>query len=208
MTVNGAVAELGTRADPERDEVRVDGELLPGAPAATTWLMLHKPARVVTSRSDEKGRETVMDLVGPEHSHVFPVGRLDMMTTGLLLLTDDGELAHRLLRPAREIEKVYRLTVDVELGKKETRTLCDGTLEIDGRPIAPARLRKVATRRWELILTEGRNRQVRRMIEAVGRTVEKLHRARFGPLALGDLPLGAFRPLTPEEVASLAEVAA
>lgn len=204
VRVNGARAQLGAKVVPGSDEVRLDGALVCAAEVAHVWLLLHKPIGVVTTRRDEKGRRTVMDLLGPEHAHLYPVGRLDTSTSGLLLLTNDGELANRLLHPSRHVEKVYRATVDAPLGPRERARLTSGEIVLDGRPVSPIQLSRLGNRRYQLTLREGRNRQVRRMLEAVGRQVVALHRVRLGSLSLGDLPRGAYRSLTPAEVAALA----
>ena len=203
VLVDGQPCALGTKVVPGRERVELDGAEVGGARPETTWRMLHKPRRVVTTRSDERGRRTVMDMLGPEHAALFPVGRLDAATTGLLLLTTDGELANRLLHPSRHVAKTYVAIVEGELSRRAARRLQAGTIELDGRPVQPAELEALGPGRYALTLREGRNRQVRRMFEIVGHPVTKLHRTRFGPLELGDLARGAHRALTPDEVEAL-----
>lgn len=205
--MNGTAAALGTKVRAGHDVVALDGVTVEAALAPRRWVVLHKPLQVVTTRSDEKGRETVMDLLPGDHQGLFPVGRLDMMTTGLLLLTDDGELANDLLHPSRHVEKTYQATLDAPLAPDALAALRRGGLELDGRPTQPARVTRRGPKRYRVQIHEGRNRQVRRMFEAVGRQVRRLHRSHFGPLTLGDLPPGHHRPLTADELAALRRAA-
>ena len=186
VTVNGCTARVGDKADPERDDIRVDGRPL-RRPARRTYLMLNKPRGYVTTLSDEKGRRTVAELVAGCGARVWPVGRLDLDSEGLLLLTDDGALTHALLHPSHEVEKEYRVWVegDVDAALPVLR----GPMELDGYALRPAR--------------EGRNRQVRRMCAAAGLRVRRLQRVREGELRLGALPVGAWRRLTGEELCLL-----
>ena len=198
VRVNGAPGELNTRVE-TGDVVEVDGERVAGQ--ALAYVLLHKPAGVVTTASDPQGRPTVVSLV--EHaSQIVPVGRLDLETTGALLLTNDGPLAHQLAHPSFGVEKVY----EVETWRQPTdgvlRKLAEGVTLEDGRT-APARVRRISGARFELVLHEGRNRQVRRMVEAAGHRVRHLHRSVYAGLALGKLPAGAWRELTPQEVEGL-----
>ncbi len=198
VTVNGAVAELGTAVE-EGDRVEVDGR--PVAVEALVHLMLHKPAGVVTTASDTHGRQTVLDLVhAPER--VFPVGRLDRDTTGLLLLTNDGGLAHRLMHPRHGVPKTYRVTVKGTPSDEALARLAGG-VELDDGPTAPAEVRRIGPGELELTIHEGRNRQVRRMCDAVGHPVRTLHRSAYAGLELGGLALGRWRPLTEAEVETL-----
>lgn len=204
VTVNGEVATLGRRVDPASDRIEVDGVAVPTA-AGLVYYLLNKPAGVVTTASDPQGRPTVVDLV-PAEPRVFPVGRLDYQTEGLLLLTNDGELAQGLTHPSRGVEKEYLVEVDGEPGRDALRRLRDGVLLDDG-PTAPARVR-VAQRlaggaALVIVIHEGRNRQVRRMCEAVGHPVRRLVRIRIGPLVDRRLPPGRWRPLEPSEVRAL-----
>jgi 23S rRNA pseudouridine2605 synthase len=198
VTVNGEPGQLNTFVR-STDEVRLDGE--PLAKQGLAHVLLHKPAGVVTTASDPQGRLTVVGLV--DHpSRVVPVGRLDVDTTGALLLTNDGELAHRLAHPKWEVDKVYV----VELWSQPTdgilRKLADGVQLDDGRT-APAVTRRISGAVVELTIHEGRNRQVKRMFEAVGHRVKRLHRSRYGPLTLEGLEPGAWRELEPSEVERL-----
>lgn len=203
VRIDGAPCALGAKVVPGEARVELDGAEVGAARPPPAWRMLHKPRRVVTTRADERGRRTVMDLLGPEYAALFPVGRLDSATTGLLLLTTDGELANRLLHPSRHVAKTYVVTIEGALSGRAARRLQAGTIELDGRPVQPADLEELGPGRYAITLREGRNRQVRRMFEAVGAPVTALHRTRFGPLVLGDLPRGAHRALTPAEVEAL-----
>jgi 23S rRNA pseudouridine2605 synthase len=199
VTVNGAVAELGRRLDPEADTVEVDGVPIGVRPGLVHYL-LNKPRGVVTTAADTHGRPTVVALV-PAEPRVFPVGRLDADTEGLLLLTNDGDLAHRLTHPSFGVEKEYVAEVEGRLSPAAVRRLREGVDLEDGRT-APA---KVAAEDNVLRITihEGRNRQVRRMCEAVGHPVVRLVRTRIGPVADRSLKPGAWRPLTTDEVRAL-----
>ena len=198
-----AVRELGTLVEPG-SEVRVDGT--PVAPAAQlTYLLMNKPLSVVTTMRDPQGRRTVADLVAGQ-PRVFPVGRLDYNTAGALLLTDDGELAHRLLHPRFGVDKTYRAEIAGRLSADEVRRLMAGISLEDGRA-AGAKIRVLAVKRdrsaVDVTIHEGRNRQVRRMFETIGHPVLALTRIRFGPLRLGSLPEGHVRALTEKEVEAL-----
>ena len=198
--------ELGTTVG-DGARVEVDGRLV--RPAETrTYLVLNKPAGVMTTMRDPEGRRTVADLIrgAGVRARVVPVGRLDYDTSGVLLLTDDGEAAHVLTHPRFGVEKTYRATVRGRLDAAAVETILRGVRLEEGRA-APAQLRVVATRRGASVLDvtihEGKNRQVRRMLESVEHPVLELTRLRFGPIALGDLPAGAVRPVTPRELAAL-----
>lgn len=209
VQVNGrTVQELGFQVDPDRDEVRVDGRVI-RPPARLCYYILHKPAGYVTTVSDPQGRPTVMSLV-PSSERVYPVGRLDLDTEGLLLLTNDGPLAHRLTHPRYGVRKVYLAQVAGLVGPETVERLRRGVVLEDG-PTAPARVRVVGQDKestvLELEISEGRKRQVRRMCQAVGHPVLYLKRIAFGPLRLGRLPLGACRLLTDAEVAALRRAA-
>jgi len=198
VTVNGEVGELGAAVG-DGDVVAVDGRTV--APQELAYLMLHKPSGVVTTASDPQRRRTVVDLVeSPER--VYPVGRLDRDTTGQLLLTNDGELANRLAHPRQGVDKTYVVEVEGDPPPEAIRRLAEG-VELDDGPTAPARARRLGAGRLELVIHEGRNRQVRRMCEAVGHPVRRLHRTAYGPLELDTLAPGSWRPLTAEEVAAL-----
>jgi 23S rRNA pseudouridine2605 synthase len=198
VTVNGAVAGLGARVGPG-DDVRVDGA--PVATAALEAVLLHKPAGVVTTAADERGRRTVLDLVDSP-IRLFPVGRLDRDTTGALILTNDGDLAHRLMHPRHEVEKTYRATVRGRPDDAALDRLRAG-IDLDDGPTAPAAVRRLAPDEVEMTIHEGRNRQVRRMLAAVGHPVLRLHRSAYAGLSADDLPSGGWRPLTGTELERL-----
>ena len=198
VRVNGAPGELNTFVG-ANDSVEVDGS--PVEKQALAYLLLHKPAGVVTTARDPHGRPTVVGLV-PGEPRVVPVGRLDADTTGALLLTNDGALAHRLAHPRYQVDKVYEAEVEGEPGDEALRRLCEGVELDDGRS-APARARRLAPGRIELTIHEGRKHQVKRMLEAVGHPVRRLHRSRYAGLDLRGLPSGRWRPLTNDEVAAL-----
>jgi pseudouridine synthase len=198
VTVNGEPGRLNTFVA-AADVVRLDGTAL--AKQRLAYVLLHKPRGVVTTADDPHGRPTVVDLVAHE-SRVVPVGRLDIATTGALLLTNDGDLAHKLAHPRYGVEKVYVAEVEGVPGEAALRRLAAGVELEDGRT-APARVRRIAPARLELTLHEGRNRQVRRMCEAVGHPVRRLHRTRYAGLGLGGLAPGEWRELTVAEVRSL-----
>jgi 23S rRNA pseudouridine2605 synthase len=209
VTLNGkVVTEQGTRVDPDRDEILVDGKAL-GKAERPLYFMLHKPKGYVTTVSDPEGRPTVMDLLRGIDRRVYPVGRLDYASEGLLLLTNDGSLAEALTRAASHVPKTYLVKVSGRPGGQAIERLRRG-LAIplaDGRRVktAPAEVRLVedASNPWyEVVLIEGRNRQIRRMFEQVGFLVEKIKRVQLGPIKL-DLPPGQFRPLTGSEVERL-----
>jgi 23S rRNA pseudouridine2605 synthase len=206
VTVNGAVvAEVGTRVDPESDVVALDGETL-SLPRSLTYIVLNKPVGTVTTLSDPQGRRTVADLVVDVGARVVPVGRLDASTEGLLLMTDDGDLAHRIAHPSYELDKVYEVVARGVLSEDERVKLEEG-VELDGRVTAPSSVRVLSTDRNTtralVTLHEGRKRQVRRMFETVGHPVRGLRRIRVGPIELGDLAPGAWRRLSASEVEAL-----
>jgi 23S rRNA pseudouridine2605 synthase len=198
VTVNGEPGQLNTFVA-AHDRVELDGQPLERQPLA--YVLLHKPAGVVTTARDPQGRRTVVDLV--EHpARIVPVGRLDADTTGALLLTNDGELAHRLAHPRYEVEKVYEAEVEGEPSDEALERLRAG-IELDDGPTAPARARRLAPSRVELSLHEGRKHQVKRMLAAVGHPVTALHRTRYAGLTLEGLEPGAWRELEPSEVDQL-----
>jgi len=216
VTVNGQiVTELGSKADPARDHIKVDGKLLPTARSAQkTYLLLHKPKGYVTTVTDPEGRPTVMDLLRkakpPVSERVYPVGRLDWASEGLLLLTNDGELANLLTRAASHVPKTYLVKISGKPQEADLAKLRSGvsiTTGIEGRRVktAPAKIQLAhnAPNPWyEVTLIEGRNRQIHRMFERIGRRVEKIKRVRYGPLQL-DVETGRFRSLNAGEVESL-----
>lgn len=201
VTVNGRTAGLGDSALPGRDVVAVDGRRLDRA-TEKVYLALHKPRGFVTTMEDERGRRCVAQLVEELSQRVYPVGRLDKDSEGLLLMTNDGDFAQRLAHPSHGLEKEYRVTVSGRLEGCRERLAALSALE-DGTPIAPARVAVLARRggRWVLsvVICQGLNRQVRRMCALAGLRVERLVRVREGSLRLGDLPRGQWRRLTPEE---------
>jgi 23S rRNA pseudouridine2605 synthase len=198
VTVNGEPGELNTFVA-SRDRVEVDGRPAELQPRA--YVLLHKPAGVVTTARDPRGRRTVVDLV--DHaSRVVPVGRLDLDTTGALLLTNDGELAHMLAHPRYEVEKVYEAEVEGDPSDEALQDLRRG-VELDDGLTAPAQARRLGPGRVELVLHEGRKHQVKRMLAAVGYPVTSLHRSRYAGLTLEGLEPGAWRELEPSEVTRL-----
>jgi pseudouridine synthase len=198
ITVNGEPGQLNTFVQ-SHDVVCLDGRPLQKQELA--YVLLHKPAAVVTTARDPQGRRTVVDLV--DHpSRVVPVGRLDADTTGALLLTNDGELAHRLAHPRYEVDKVYEAETWTQPTDADLQRLREG-VELEDGPTRPAEVRRLDGARIEIAIHEGRNRQVRRMLEAVGHRVKHLHRSRYGSLTLEGLEPGAWRELEPSEVESL-----
>lgn len=207
ISVNGqVVTELGTKVDPEADEVRLDGAPVRKAAEAVT-LMLNKPAGYLTSMKDPQGRPCVAQLVPlDEFPALYPLGRLDYDTTGLLLFSTDGELGNAVLHPSHHVDKTYRALMKGKPSEAALDRLRSGVVLDDG-PTQPAEVR-LAGRKGknayvEIIIHEGRKRQVKRMCEAIGHPVLQLHRASFGPLELGDLPEGKYRVLSEQEVAAL-----
>lgn len=204
VTVNGEVAVLGDKVDPTTDEVLVDGERINIDPDRV-YVLLNKPRGVVTTADDPEGRPAVVDLINlPQR--LFPVGRLDMDTEGLLLLTNDGELAHALMHPSFEVERVYVALVPGPVRKKVLAELREG-VELDDGLARPARVRVLEEERnkalLEVVMTEGRKREVRRLLGHVGLKVERLARVAYGGVELGDLRQGKWRFLTPPEIAQL-----
>ncbi len=202
VTVNGAPGQLNTVVG-KHDRVAVDGEEV--ARQRLAYVLLHKPQGVVTTARDPQRRRTVVELV-PLEPRVVPVGRLDVNTTGALLLTNDGPLAHRLAHPRYGVEKTYVAEVEGTPDERALAALRQG-VELDDGPTAPAEARLVGPRRVELVLHEGRNHQVKRMLEAVGHPVTRLHRSRYAGLTADDLKPGAWRELTAREVEQLRRTA-
>jgi 23S rRNA pseudouridine2605 synthase len=203
VSVNGERAQIGQIVDPSTDQIVVDGKPI-GAPPKVEWLVLNKPAGVMTTKSDPDGRPTVFDLV-PKIAGLTYVGRLDYLTEGLLLLTTDGAMAHTLSHPSSRIERTYVATV---LGKGDQAVEeARAGVELDDGPVKPKRVsaRRLGRDRWEfqVTITEGRKREVRRLCTALGLDVERLVRIKFGPIELGDLPTGTTRKLTPRERSAL-----
>ena len=207
VRVNGGVVTvLGTRVDPERDEVELDGRPVRLPPPR--WVMLHKPAGVLTTERDTHGRDTIYDILPEDMRGLRYVGRLDLQTEGLLILTNEGDVASRLLHPSQEVEREYEARVRGRLGSEAVGRLISGVELEDG----PARALRVTlleegeeSSRVSLVLCEGRKREVRRMLSAVGHEAIELRRVRFGPVELGDLARGGWRELSEDEVAALRE---
>ncbi|HSJ63003.1 MAG TPA: pseudouridine synthase [Gemmatimonadaceae bacterium] len=208
VVVNGAPAHIGQVVDPDADDIRIDGRKLPRQ-ALPEWWVLHKPPGVLVTRRDARGRRTVFDLL-PERPGLTYVGRLDYLTEGVLLFTTDGAAAHALTHPSREVERTYAAVVRGR-GDAAARAIRRGVMlddgEVNARDVHAAPL---GGGRWEITLTitEGRNREVRRLCEAVGLEVERLVRTRYGPIALGTLPAGEARKLTRRELDAIAGVMA
>jgi len=205
VRVNGAVVtELGSRVDPDRDRVEVDG--VPVDVGEKRWVAFHKPVGVLTTRSDPHGGATIYDVLAESERSLRYVGRLDRDTEGLLLLSNDGDLMHALLHPGQAVEREYEATVARVPSPEALAQLREGVVLGDG----PARAKRAELVGRDgrdgvvtLVLTEGRKREVRRLLEAVGHPVRRLVRVRFGPVRLGDLPRGGIRPLTEDEISLL-----
>lgn len=204
VTVNGIAASLGDSADPETDEIRVNGQLLPGG-QQSVYILLNKPRGYVTTLSDEKGRPNAAQLVADCGIRVYPVGRLDMDSEGLLLFTNDGAFANALTHPKQEVEKVYEVWVSGYYSGGEEKM--SRPIVLDGYRIRPPKVTLLSVReakaKLRVTIHEGRNRQIRRMCEAAGMRCTRLKRIQEGNLLLGDLPSGHWRYLTPEEIAEL-----
>lgn len=210
VKVNGKVATLGMRVDLDTDVVMMDGKPIKSTPTGTkTTIMLNKRGGCVTTRSDPNGRPTVFHSLPQDFRRLFPVGRLDYETEGLLLLTDDGDLAYRLTHPKFEVEKEYEAHLDAPLSKTDRERLERG-LKTPELITSPAKLHMIGTDGtcWRVTIHEGKNREVRRMFEAVGLRVTALKRVRVGGLALGDVKVGSWRKLTQSDIKKLETVAA
>jgi 23S rRNA pseudouridine2605 synthase len=206
VQVNGeVVTQLGAKADPESDSIKVSGKRVTIDKGPRLYVMLNKPRACISTTSDPEGRRTVMDLLGPYRSKLYPVGRLDYASEGLLLFTNDGEFANHLLSTKSHIPKTYLVKIKGN-PSRETVLKLQGGIKLDGGMTAPARVRlaRQGANPWfEVILTEGRNQQIRRMFRNAGFLVEKIKRVRIGSLRLGRLPAGKHRPLTAKEVQRL-----
>lgn len=205
VKVNGKVASIGDKVDPKKDKVSVEGQAV-HAETEFRYIMLNKPRGFITTMSDERGRKCVAELVSDVGVRVFPVGRLDKDSEGLLLLTNDGEFANNLTHPSKHVPKTYRVTVRPAINEDILNHLMTGIM-IDGKTTLPAQV-KVLTQEpdrvvLEIVICEGRNRQIRKMCEAEGLTVARLKRTAVGPVKLGMLKQGAWRDLTPQELKSL-----
>ena len=203
VTVNGKIAVIGDSVDPETDVVEYKGKrILPRIDQPRHYIMLNKPRGYVTTAKDEKGRRTVTDLTHGVGVRVYPVGRLDMDSDGLLLLTDDGDFANRLTHPRHEIPKIYHVTLASPPTVEQIAAL-KAPMTLDGYMLQPVKIRCLDQLTLEMQLYEGRNRQIRRMCEAVGARITRLRRVAIGDLTLGELPVGKWRHLTAQEVAYL-----
>jgi 23S rRNA pseudouridine2605 synthase len=212
VTINGeTIREMGVKADPSADDIRVDGRRVK-EPARPRYILLNKPSGYVTTRSDEKRRRTVMDLLAGVRDYIYPVGRLDYETEGLLLLTNDGDLAAKLTHPRHGVERTYEARV-AGIPDDEAIARLRAGIPLDGHRTLPAIVAPVNQRRRDrdsvvvITIREGRNRQVRRMCEAVGHPVQKLKRTRIGPITDRRLTPGEWRDLTPVEVSALKKAA-
>lgn len=207
VKVNGRVASLGDKADPRRDTITVAGKRLAAA-EEPTYILLHKPRGYVTTMSDEMGRRCVAELVENARIRVYPVGRLDRDSEGMLLLTNDGDFANAVIHPSTHVPKRYRVTLRGKVEEEALQPIREG-MEIEGRKTLPAEaaiIQKEEERTVaEIVLYEGRNRQIRRMCEALGLEVMRLKRTAIGPVKLGMLPVGKWRYLTPKEVKALVQ---
>jgi pseudouridine synthase len=199
---DAAVTELGTRIDPERDRVQVDGRDVHARPIE--WLALHKPRGYVSTRRDPQGRPTIYDLVPASAGRLFYVGRLDVDSEGLILLTNDGDTAHRMLHPRYQVERVYEAEVSGDPDTAALDRLCAGVELEDGFARARA-AERIGRARVRITLTEGRKREVRRLLAAVGYPVRRLVRVRYGSVALGALPPGDWRRLRSTEIPRVAD---
>ena len=199
VRVNGVPAVIGQKIDPDRDTVEYRGRRVLPSVGEKHYILLNKPRGVVCTAKDEKGRTPVTDLVRIPDVRLYPVGRLDMDSDGLLLLTDDGDFANRLTHPRHEIPKIYEVTLTAPATAQQLAALT-APMELDGYPLHTVGLRVLSSDKLELTLWEGRNRQIRRMCERVGIGISRLCRIAVGELKLGNLPIGKWRALTPREV--------
>lgn len=206
VRVNGHPAQLGDKVDPKRDIVTVSGERIEPVASGNVYIMLNKPRGYVTTMSDEMGRKCVAELVAEVEERIFPVGRLDKDSEGLLLFTNDGEFANMMTHPSMHISKTYRVTVKPAADEEQLIALSSG-VEIDGRKTMPASVQVMSEDSdrsvLQITIHEGRNRQIRKMCEAVGLETIRLKRISMGSLKLGSLPVGKFRDLKKEEVSAL-----
>ena len=204
ITVNDEKVELGFKINPEKDIVKYNGKQVKNENKKYTYILLNKPIGVVTTADDQFGRQTVLDLVKVK-ARVVPVGRLDMYTSGALILTDDGDFIYKVTHPKHEIDKTYTVTIIGKVTEDEVQRLRDG-VKIDDYVAKPAKVKILKideeknNSRLEITIHEGKNRQVRKMCEAVGRKVIALHRSKIGNLGVKDLKIGTWRYLTPKEV--------
>lgn len=203
VTVNGAAAHLGDKADPERDVIVLNGQTISGG-APLVYLMLHKPRGYVTTLSDERGRKTAAELVAGCGARVWPVGRLDYDSEGLLLFTNDGELTNRLIHPRHGVEKEYLVWVTGDIDA--ALPILRAPMELDGMKLAPVTVTQTGPQGLRFLLRQGKNRQIRRMCQQAGLNVTRLKRIREGNLNLGTLPKGSWRMLDEAEIQSLQQL--
>lgn len=210
IKVNGqVVCELGTKIDPLKDEVKYNDKKVELVKEEHTYILLNKPIGYVTTANDQFGRDTVLDLLKKVNRRVVPVGRLDMFTSGALILTDDGDFIYKVTHPKHEITKTYTVTVRGIVGESEVQKLRDGVIIDNDYTTKPADARIIKIEReknqsrMEIRIHEGKNRQVRKMCEAIGRKVLALHRTKIGDVGIKDLKIGTWRYLTPNEVKSI-----
>lgn len=203
VKINGVIAKLGDKVDPENDVVEYNGKVIKYNTSSKKYIMLNKPLGYVTTTSDEKGRPTVLSLVTDVGERVYPVGRLDMYSEGLLILTNDGELTNRLTHPKNNMSKTYSVVIKGEISNDTLHTL-NSPMEIDGYKLRPVKVRVISIKNGNtnalFTLSEGRNRQIRKMCEKCGLTIMRLTRISIGKLRLGELERGKYRHLTPNEV--------
>jgi len=203
VKVNGVTAKLGDKIDPEKDTVTYNGKIIKNSVEKKRYIMLNKPLGYVSTASDEKGRQTVLDLVSDVGERVYPVGRLDMYSEGLLILTNDGELTNRLTHPKNNMSKVYSVIIKGDISPEQLSTLTS-PMEIDGYKLKPIKVRIISQKNGAtntlFTLNEGRNRQIRKMCEKCGLTIMRLTRIAIGKLKLNDLERGKWRELTENEV--------
>ncbi len=204
VQVNGVVVrEMGTKVDPDQDRIEVDAERLAQKKETTRWVVLHKPTGVVTTRGEGEGPNVMSLLQGePANADLWPVGRLDKDSSGLLLLCNDGVLGYALMDPATHLEKEYWVEVDADIGEGHLNKWRRG-VKLDGGLTLPAQAWSVGTRSFHIVLTQGRNRQIRRMVEKLDLKVLALKRVRLGPLTIGDSEPGQWRALNTQEVQAL-----
>ncbi len=201
VTVNGAVASLGAKVDPQKDSVLVDGAAVE-LQAKKVYLKLYKPRGIVSSCVSQRGESTICDLIKDVKERLYPVGRLDQASEGLMLLTNDGELANKLMHPRYEHEKEYYVDVQSPMSDVDLKTLSSG-IQIEDKRTLPAKVRRLGKNSFSITLKEGRKRQIRLMVEALGNKVTSLKRVRIKNITLGDLKAGQYMSLTVKELASL-----
>ena len=203
VKINGQIAKLGDRVNPQKDLVKVDEQVIKNDQSGFRYIMLYKPRGFVTTMSDEKGRKCVADLVRDIPERVYPAGRLDKDSEGLIIMTNNGDFANRLIHPSKNIWKTYRVTVRPKLTEDQMTKLCTG-IEIDGKYTEPARVNVIVQEKnrvvLEISIKEGRNRQIRKMCESVGLEVARLKRISIGVLKLGMLSPGKWRDLNENEI--------